>query len=82
MRDRNSYSNYRSIERSSPPRRDINVVSELDEHSNRIKELLRADLIMLEEENAILKAKSKKVPELEDKLEILQKQNSQLLNEN
>jgi hypothetical protein len=36
---------------------------ELDEHTNRIKELLRADLIMLEEENAILKAKCKKVGE-------------------
>lgn len=36
MRERSSYSNYRSIERSSP-RRDVNIVSELDEHSNRIK---------------------------------------------
>ena len=81
MRDRGNYSNYRSIDRSSP-RREVNVTSELDEHSNRIKELLRADLIMLEEENAILKAKNKKMPELEDKVEILQKQNSQLLSEN
>lgn len=35
--------------------------SELEEHSNKIKELLRHDLNMLEEENAILKVKCKKV---------------------
>ena len=78
MRDRPSYRT--SIERSPPRRPD--VTSELDEHSNRIKELLRADLIMLEEENAILKAKCKKVAELEDKVEMILKQNSQLLGEN
>lgn len=84
MRERtpySGYSNYRSIDRSSP-RKQININSELDDHSNRIKELLRADLIMLEEENAILKAKNKKLPQLQDKAEILQKQNSQLLSEN
>lgn len=59
MRDRGSYRS--GLERS--PRREA-ITSELDEHSNRIKELLRADLIMLEEENAILKAKCKKVGEL------------------
>ena len=37
---------------------------------------------MLEEENAILKAKCKKVNELEDKVEMILKQNSQLLSEN
>lgn len=74
---------YRVTERS-PQRSTINanVGSELDDHSNRIKELLRADLIMLEEENAILKAKSKKVGELEEKVEMVLKQNSQLLSEN
>lgn len=61
MRDRPSY---RATIDRSPPRRE-NLPSELDDHSNRIKELLRADLIMLEEENAILKAKCKKVGELE-----------------
>ena len=75
MRDRPSYR--ASLERSSPRRPDI--TSELDDHSNRIKELLRADLIMLEEENAILKAKCKKVVELEEKVEMILKQNSQLL---
>ena len=37
---------------------------------------------MLEEENAILKAKCKKVAELEEKVEMVLKQNSQLLSEN
>ena len=68
-----------SAERS--PRRE-NLTSELDDHSNRIKELLRADLIMLEEENSILKAKCRKVGELEEKVEMILKQNSQLLTEN
>ena len=45
MRDRSSFRT--PVERPSP-RRDI-ISSELDDHSNRIKELLRADLIMLEE---------------------------------
>jgi hypothetical protein len=45
MRDRPSYRT--NIERS-PTRREP-IASELDDHSNRIKELLRADLIMLEE---------------------------------
>jgi hypothetical protein len=40
------------------------ISSELDEHSHRIKELLRADLTMLEEENTLLKVKCKKVGEL------------------
>ncbi len=53
-------------ERSPVRRDDINY--EIDEHSNRIKELLRTDLAMLEEENAILKAKCKKFSELEDKV--------------
>ena len=38
--------------------------SELEEHSNKIKELLRHDLNMLEEENALLKTKCKKVNDL------------------
>ena len=37
---------------------------------------------MLEEENAILKAKCKKVGELEQKVEMVLKQNAQLLAEN
>ena len=37
---------------------------------------------MLEEENAILKTKCKKVGELEEKVEMILKQNSQLLSEN
>ena len=49
------------------PRRDI-ISSELEDHSNKIKELLRQDLNMLEEENAILRTKCKKVGELEDKV--------------
>ena len=57
------------------PRRDI-ISSELEEHSNKIKELLRQDLTMLEEENAILRTKCKKVGELEDKVEMILKQNS------
>ncbi len=61
MRERSNYRN------AGSPRRE-NITNELDEHSNRIKELLRADLIMLEEENAILKAKCKKVGELEEKV--------------
>lgn len=72
---------YRATERS-PQRSSVNVGSELDDHSTRIKELLRADLIMLEEENAILKAKCKKVGELEEKVDMVLKQNSQLLSEN
>lgn len=74
-------STYRTTERS-PQRSVVNITSELDDHSNRIKELLRSDLIMLEEENAILKAKCKKVGELEEKVELILKQNSQLLSEN
>jgi hypothetical protein len=80
--ERSSYSSYRMSgigEQRSSPRREVPVSSEVEEHSNRIKELLRADLIMLEEENAILKAKCKKVTELEDKVEMILKQNSQLL---
>ena len=65
----------------SPNRRDI-ISSELEEHSNKIKELLRQDLTMLEEENAILRTKCKKVGELEDKVEMILKQNSELLAEN
>lgn len=83
--ERSSYSSYRMSgigEQRSSPKREVNVSSEVEEHSNRIKELLRADLIMLEEENAILKAKCKKVAELEDKVEMILKQNSQLLSEN
>ena len=34
----------------SPPRRRV-IESELDEHTQRIKELLRGDILMLEEEN-------------------------------
>jgi len=60
------------------PRRDI-LNSELEEHSNKIKELLRQDLNMLEEENAVLKAKCKKVGELEERVEIVLRQNSDLL---
>ncbi len=60
------------------PRRDI-LNSELEEHSNKIKELLRQDLNMLEEENAVLKAKCKKVGELEERVEIGIRQNSDLL---
>jgi hypothetical protein len=63
------------------PRRDI-LNSELEEHSNKIKELLRQDLNMLEEENAILKSKCKKVGELEERVEIVLRQNSDLLAEN
>lgn len=37
---------------------------------------------MLEEENAILKLKCKKVSELEEKVELVLKQNSHLLTEN
>lgn len=37
---------------------------------------------MLEEENAILKAKCKKVGDLEEKIEIVLRQNSDLLAEN
>lgn len=37
---------------------------------------------MLEEENAILKLKGRKVAELEDKVEMVLKQNAQLLTEN
>lgn len=73
MRER---STYRTVERSQ-----VGGV-ELEEHSTRIKELLRADLIMLEEENAILKAKCKKANEQEEKIEMVLKQNSQLLSEN
>ena len=58
----------------SPRREYLN--SELDEHSHRIKELLRADLNILEEENAILKSKCKKVGELESKVELILRQNS------
>lgn len=47
-----------------------------------MRELLKTDLAMLEEENAILKLKCKKVSELEDKVEIVLKQNAQLLTEN
>lgn len=39
-------------------------------------------MIMLEEENAILKTKCKKVSELEDKVEMILQQNTQLLGEN
>ena len=39
-------------------------------------------MTLLEEENAILKAKCKKVNELEDKVDTILKQNSQLLGEN
>lgn len=38
--------------------------------------------MMLEEENSMLKAKCKRVGELEDKVEMVLKQNSQLLSEN
>lgn len=37
---------------------------------------------MLEEENAILKMKGRKVGELEEKVEMVLKQNAQLLTEN
>lgn len=57
------------------PRREI-LASELDGHANRIKELLKTDLTMLEEENAILKLKCKKVNELEGKVEMILRQNS------
>ena len=60
MRER---STYRTVERSQ-----VGNGAELEEHSTRIKELLRADLIMLEEENAILKAKCKKASEQEEKI--------------
>lgn len=69
----------RGIYRS--PRREL-LNSELEDHSNKIKELLRHDLNMLEEENAILKAKCKKVSELEERVEIVLRQNSDLLAEN
>jgi hypothetical protein len=54
----------------------------LEEHSSKIKELLRQDLNLLEEENAILKTKCKKVGELEERVEIVLRQNSDLLAEN
>lgn len=73
MRERSAY---RTVERSQVGG------AEFEEHSTRIKELLRADLIMLEEENAILKAKCKKASEQEEKIEMVLKQNSQLLSEN
>ena len=57
----------RRDDRFRSPRRDV-ISSELEEHSNKIKELLRQDLTMLEEENAILRTKCKKVGELEDKV--------------
>jgi acyl transferase domain-containing protein len=82
MRERSAYRTTGTVDRTSPQRSVINITSELDDHSNRIKELLRADLIMLEEENAILKAKCKKVGELEEKVEMILKQNAQLLSEN
>jgi hypothetical protein len=44
--------------------------------------MLRGDLSMLEEENALLKLKCKKVVELEEKVEMVLKQNVQLLSEN
>jgi hypothetical protein len=47
-----------------------------------MKEILKSDLSMLEEENAILKLKCKKVSELEEKVDLVLKQNSQLLSEN
>lgn len=34
---------------------------EIEEHNFRVKEMMRSDLSMLEEENAILKLKCKKV---------------------
>lgn len=71
----------RRDERYRSPRRDV-ISSELEEHSNKIKELLRQDLNMLEDENAILRSKCKKVGELEDKVEMVLKQNSELLAEN
>ncbi len=43
MRDRG---NFRSGTTDRSPRREA-ITSELDDHSTRIKELLRADLIML-----------------------------------
>lgn len=55
---------------------------EIEEHNFRVKEMMRSDLSMLEEENAILKLKCKKVSELEDKVEMVLKQNAQLLSEN
>lgn len=75
MRERGGYRQERS------PRREA-INSELDEHSTRIKELLRADLVLLEEENILLKGKCKKLSELEEKVESILKQNSQLLSEN
>ena len=63
------------------PRRQL-LNSELEDHSNKIKELLRRDLDMLEEQNAILKTKCKKVGELEERVEIVLRQNSDLLAEN
>lgn len=41
-------SNYKSTTERSPQRSVVNMGNELEDHSNRIKELLRADLIMLE----------------------------------
>ena len=54
----------------------------MDEHTARIKEMLKADIRMLEEENALLKTKCKKLNELEDKVELVLRQNNQLLGEN
>ena len=62
------------------PRRQL-LNSELEDHSNKIKELLRRDLD-IEEQNAILKTKCKKVGELEERVEIVLRQNSDLLAEN
>jgi SMC interacting uncharacterized protein involved in chromosome segregation len=63
------------------PRREM-ISQELDEHTSKIKELLKSDIAMLEEENCLLKVKLKVVPEMEDKIETTMRQKSELLAEN
>lgn len=65
----------------SPPRREA-INKELDQHTNRIKELMQQDYILLEEENTQLKLKCVKVNELESKVELVLKTNEQLFLEN
>lgn len=74
-------SSSRSRYPKSPSRREA-LNSELNEHTQRIKELMVADLTILEEENEVLKSKCMKVAELEAKVELVLRNNEELFKEN
>lgn len=67
-----SSSRYRNVR--SPNRREA-LNEELNEHTQRIRELMIADLTILEEENNALRIKCLKVEELEEKVGLVLRNN-------